>query len=101
MNIRIYFPLFVVAAMAFSCGSSEKPGARETNPPEKEIQVPVFNADSAYAYIESQVNFGPRVPGTPAHAECASWLEATMNRFSDTVIIQAFRARAYDGTVLR
>lgn len=101
MKIRIYFLLLVIAVIASSCGSSENPGAEETKSPEKEVQVPAFNADSAYAYIEAQVNFGPRVPGTPAHAGCASWLATTMDRFSDTVIVQAFRARAYDGTVLR
>ena len=32
------------------------------------VEVPAFNADSAYAYVAAQVAFGPRVPNTPEHA---------------------------------
>lgn len=33
-----------------------------------------FSADSAYAYIASQMAFGPRVPGTDEHKQCGDWL---------------------------
>lgn len=33
-----------------------------------------FSADSAYLYIQRQVDFGARVPGTEAHAECRDWM---------------------------
>jgi hypothetical protein len=101
MNRRVLLLLLIVGAIAISCGSSEQHVTNETTTPEKEVSVPDFNADSAYAYVDMQVSFGPRVPGTPAHAACASWLETTMSRFADTVIVQGFKERAYDGTVLR
>jgi hypothetical protein len=62
--------------------------------------VPVFNADSAFAFIETQVGFGPRVPNTPAHQACGDYLEETLGRFADTLYIQEARVRAFDGTVL-
>jgi len=39
-----------------------------------EINRPAFCADSAYAYIEKQMSFGPRVPNSAAHMQCAVWL---------------------------
>lgn len=38
------------------------------------MERPSFSADSAYAYIERQMAFGPRVPNSAAHMQCAVWL---------------------------
>ena len=38
------------------------------------VSRPAFAADSAYAYIERQMAFGPRVPNGAAHMQCALWL---------------------------
>lgn len=62
--------------------------------------VPDFNADSALAYVKAQCDFGPRVPGTPSHTACAAYLENTLKRFTSDVRVQAFKSRAFDGTVL-
>lgn len=101
MNARISLLIIALAAITFSCGSSDTPVNKEADEVQQVLNIPKFSGDSAYAYVEHQVNFGPRVPGTEAHAACASWLEASMQRFADTVIVQAFRARAYNGEVLR
>ena len=39
-----------------------------------EVVRPPFSADSAYSYIETQLAFGPRVPNSEAHVNCAVWL---------------------------
>ena len=53
------------------------------------VSVPRFSADSAYAYVASQVEMGPRVPGSKAAANCAEWIEATLRQHgADTVIVQ-------------
>ena len=44
-------------------------------------QSPVFSADSAYEYIRDQVSFGPRVPGTMAHYDCAMYLQKKLEGF--------------------
>lgn len=62
---------------------------------DKPVTVPQFNADSAYFYVDRQVAFGPRTPGSAAHAECAGWMEETLLRFADQVIVQDFKARVY------
>lgn len=67
----------------------------------KKVEVPYFNSDSAYAYIEKQVNFGPRVPNTKSHLECANFLESKLKDFGAEVIVQDFNAKAFDGTILK
>lgn len=61
---------------------------------------PDFDAARAYGFVEAQVEFGPRVPGTAAHAACADWLVKTLRQWTPDVVIQAFRAKAFDGTAL-
>ncbi|MCW3462309.1 M28 family peptidase [Chitinophaga nivalis] len=53
-----------------------------------DIPVPGFHADSAYAYTEKQVAFGPRIPNTPAQAKCADWLIGNLRKWADTVYVQ-------------
>lgn len=67
---------------------------------ETQITVPQFNSDSAYAYIEKQVLFGARVPLSDVHAKCADYLQQTMQRFADTVILQEGLVELYDGRVI-
>lgn len=59
-----------------------------------------FNADSCYSYLANQVAFGPRVPNTKAHKECAKYLVSTLESFADTVITQDVNLTAFDGTKL-
>ncbi len=59
-----------------------------------------FNADSCYSYLANQVAFGPRVPNTKAHKECAKYLVSTLECFADTVITQDVNLTAFDGTKL-
>lgn len=81
---------------------ARQPGTPEpgTLEPGTTLMVPAFNPDSAYAYVKSQCDLGPRVPGTPSHAACASFLENTLKRYTPHVQVQSFRARIFDGAVL-
>ncbi len=63
--------------------------------------APVFNEDSAYAFTASQVAFGPRVPGTKAHANCADWLVRTLKRFSPDVMVQNGDVTTFDGKTFK
>ncbi len=80
--------LAVLLAFALAaCNGGRKPskengGAATGTPP------PAFAADSAYAAIERQLAFGPRVPGTPAQEKCAEWLIGNLRSLADTVYVQ-------------
>ena len=47
-----------------------------------------FDADGAMALTRQQCDFGPRVPGTPAHDKCGDWLVSTLRPSCDTVLVQ-------------
>jgi len=88
--------LFAIPFFIFSsCEQNVKRKAGKSKQ-KKTVIVPSFSADSAYTYVQKQVDFGPRVPGTKAHNACADWLVKEFESYSDTVIVQTFRARTYD-----
>ncbi len=76
-----------------------KVAEQPTKPAVPLAMAPAFNADSAYYFVKKQVDFGPRVPGTPAHKKCAAWLVSAFKRHGLTVIEQNFKAVAYFGTL--
>ena len=61
------------------------------------IEVPTFNADSAYAFVEKQVSFGPRVISSKGWKNCAIWLEKKLKTYTPNVIVQEAPIRTYDG----
>jgi glutaminyl-peptide cyclotransferase len=91
------FSLFVM--LLASCnGPSEKAVEQRSAKDTKSIVVPTFNADSAYYFVEKQVLFGPRVPGTEAHLAAAAWFVQKLGSYADTLIVQRFRTRVYNRT---
>ena len=80
MRILKLFSLSIIVlplVAVLSCGNSNKVQSTETADKEV-IPVPVFNADSAYAYVKAQTDFGPRVPNTKAHVDCGNYLKGTV-----------------------
>lgn len=85
-----------------SCGSnSSKTSA--TNEPEKKIsvQAPPFNADSAYKYVQTQVDFGPRIPNSKGHVACGEYLAKQLEARGAKVTNQFVDLPAFDGTLLK
>jgi len=64
-------------------------------------RVREFNADSAYAYVQTQVAFGPRVPNTEGHRRTGDWIVGRLAGRADTVIEQAFTHVTTSGDTLR
>lgn len=65
-----------------------------------QVATPLFNADSAYAFVEAQLSFGNRIPGSKAWQQCADYLVGQMNRWCDTVIVQDFKATLWNGNTV-
>lgn len=59
-----------------------------------------FSGNSAYNYAKAQVDFGPRVPGTPAAKKAGDWIINQMRARADTVIVQSFTYTTADGKKL-
>ena len=79
-----------------SCQSGKKSVVAEVYQP----QSPAFIADSAYRYVEAQVAFGPRVPGTSAHEACGDYLAGKLTSFGAVVTEQRAEVTHYDGREL-
>jgi glutaminyl-peptide cyclotransferase len=47
-----------------------------------------FDAPSAFGYIERQLEFGFRIPGTEGHRRMAAWLDSMARARADSVIVQ-------------
>lgn len=96
-----FFKIFVlclligVTFLFDSCKTDSPPEVAET--PTKKVPIPRFERDSAYAFIEKQVSFGPRVLDTEAHKACAEWMAQQMESYGAKVIRQHFKAKVYTG----
>ena len=49
-----------------------------------------FSGDASMAYVKTQLDFGPRVPGTPAARRAGDWIVAQMKLRADTVVVQSW-----------
>ena len=83
-------PLLLLAACAEQKTAESSSTSTELKP------YPAFNADSAYSFVQKQVDFGPRVPGTPAHGATKVWMIETLKKYGWTVQVQDFQAKTYD-----
>ena len=61
------------------------------------IDRPAFSADSAYAFIEKQMAYGPRVPNSKAHNDCAVWLIQQLRSYGAIVELQKGQMPDYRG----
>jgi len=59
-----------------------------------------FDAQAAMGYAKAQVDFGPRVPGTPAHVKAGDWIIEQMKTRADTVIVQSWTQATTKGQQL-
>jgi hypothetical protein len=100
----------VFFALAFnSCKPDPKGGSTgsttgtsdTTKPKIKPQKIYRINADSAYAYIEAQVAFGPRVPGTSPHKKCVKYLREKLEEYTDTVVINTGVVKNHRGQTLQ
>lgn len=96
--------IFSIALLAFSaCSAGKAEGDKESQNPvdDKEISSVVFDADSAYGFVERLVSFGPRVPNTEAHGKAGDWLSSRLRDFGWEVLEQKATLQAFDGTPLK
>lgn len=102
MTKKIFFILAIVVTLV-SC--KQKNTQTTENQAEqkvvKKVEIPSFNADTAYYFTEKQLSFGPRVPNSKAHGQCATYIVTVLKRYCKDVIVQEFQATAWNGTILK
>lgn len=89
------FWLIVLLILIWACS-----GEKSTETVVEEVitkPYPAFNADSAYAFIQKQVDFGPRVPESQGHSDTKNWMISKLESYGWSVQSQDFQAKTYDG----
>lgn len=92
--------LLPVMILLVGCGGPSGEKTADKKPATLALNIPDFHADSAFAFVRAQTDFGPRVPNSKAHKACAQYLTETLRRFSSDVEVQSGMVTAYDGTKL-
>lgn len=99
--------LFVILTLLMaSCSSCQSTKTATKKPVVNSVNIsftqmsPQFDADSAFLFVEKQVDFGPRVPNSAAHIECGDYLVSKLEDFGAHVIEQKTTLKTYDGIAL-
>jgi len=87
---KIFILFIIFLSIVFSCKR-----IKDCN-----IITDSFNEDSAYLYIKNQVDFGYRIPNTPAHDSCALFLSQKLKSFGANLFVQTADIERYDGKIL-
>lgn len=100
-DYRSHFLPAVILFMTvlFGCKNESAPVTPPPASPRPFVKVlaPAFDADSAYSYVQKQVDFGPRIPGTAAHASCAAYMVNKLKSFGFETMIQKGTVETFDG----
>ncbi len=96
-KIKIIAIIFLCCGVMFSCSKNKKVDTSEDVVNYKEIKTPEFCADSAYYFVKTQCDFGPRTPESKAAEQCANFLVSYLKSKADTVYVQEFTSKLYDG----
>lgn len=95
------FPILsaLVFLLLIGCGK-DKAAQNDAATPARVVNVPVFNADSAYAFVQKQVDFGPRIPNTAAHKNAGDYFIQKFTAYGAKVTVQSFTATTFDAKKL-
>src|SRR5437763_218027 len=69
--------LALLCSLALTTGCRDKSAARTA-----------FSGTTALSYVKTQLDMGPRIPGSEGHRRAGDWIVAEMRKRADTVIVQ-------------
>lgn len=100
--VKISLCLCAIVVILFcACNNEPKKPQTTTTKPQTYTRVsPDFNSDSAYYFVQTQVDFGPRVTNSEAHKKCGDWMVKELKKYTDNVIEQKTVRTHFDGTKL-
>jgi glutaminyl-peptide cyclotransferase len=101
--MKVILPFALLLTLLQSCDQKPKPADQQpkTIQKAKTSEVPKFDGAQAFEYLKAQTDFGPRAPGTNAHAQCLVYLQNTMREFAEAVNVQEFTHIGYDKKPIR
>lgn len=95
------FLVLMVVISVQGCGGEQRPV--RLNFEKQGRNVPAFNSDSAYHFVQRQVDFGPRNPSSEGHRQAREYLLQKLRAYASpkSVYPQNFTAEGYGGTNLK
>ena len=84
----------VLVLMSLGCGVGDGNGSGTIS---VRVDRPTFDATRAFKDLETQVAFGPRVPGSEGHSRQLAWMESRLLELADTVFLEPFEHVTADG----
>lgn len=100
MKVIFFAPLLCAVLLCTTVACKDKSAPVSGVLQEEKVSAPRCDKDSLYRFAEAQTRFGFRLPGSPAHGQCAGYLAETLRRFGAMVQVQDFRAKRWDGESL-
>jgi Zn-dependent M28 family amino/carboxypeptidase len=91
MRLIRFLILFITI---IACNSNQEKVVEKK--PKVKLEFPNFNSDSAYFFVEQQVNFGPRVISSKAWDNCSKYLTNKLESYNAKVIVQQAPITTYD-----
>lgn len=92
---KISFYLILTFVLITGCKENPKPAAIPKVKKER-ARIPSSNVDSVYSFVQQQLAFGHRIPGTPEHLACKDWLVGKFESYGASVQEQSFKASFFD-----
>lgn len=100
--MKQFVNLIIFVFFITSCNNNTQENTAKTEQtPKIEIKIPEFNGDSALNFVAKQVAFGPRVPGTKAHENCAAYIVNTLKNYGLQVEVQEGITKTFDNKQYR
>ena len=98
-----FAPIILMCAMVIgACKSSKTTVDAEASAIDStRICAVKFNADSAFAFVKAQCDFGPRVPNSAAIDKCGDYIASKFESYGMTITNQRTTVTGWDGTALR
>ncbi|HLR25968.1 MAG TPA: hypothetical protein VK112_08855, partial [Fodinibius sp.] len=86
MANRLLLLSLLLGLLGLVTGCAEEEGPR-LNLKKKGREVPEFSADSAYGFVEKQLSFGPRNPGSEGHQETEEYLVKALRSYAGSSLV--------------
>ena len=104
MGLRLILFSFLSLLLS-ACTSDEgnavvPPPSTQKAEQNRDVSYPAFAGDTAYALVQKQVNFGPRISGTPAHLLASQFLVEKFRSYGADVSVQTGNVEGPDDNSL-
>jgi glutaminyl-peptide cyclotransferase len=93
---QIFILLIILMTIFYSCSKEKQVKIEQPYSLELNKNIPSFNEENAFRYIQEQLAFGPRNPNSTGHQKALLFLESELRKYTNDVILQNFQYTGYN-----